>query len=42
MAPSLASDSISAVDKDAAILRLLARIDELCARVKKLEAENAA
>ena|SRR6202035_1704562 len=42
MAPSLTSDTLGPADKDAAIPRLLARVDELAARLEKLEAEKFA
>ena len=42
MALSPASDTPGPADKDAAITRLLARVDELSARLEKLEAENFA
>ena len=41
MAPSPLFDSATAVDKDAVTIRLLVRVDELCARLATVEAENS-
>ena len=41
MAPSPLFDSATAVDKDAVTIRLLVRVDELCARLATVEDENS-
>jgi transposase len=41
MAPSPLFDFATAVDKDAVTIRLLVRVDELCARLARVEAENS-